>query len=616
MNARQSTLLTLLLNVDHHQTVGSLAQALGCSEKTVRLDVKALNSFLSSSGLSSRIEGKRGSGIIFSEKPSDRQRLEELLDEKAISLRPRLDRFYRAMLLLICSPTTLTMESLAAKLYTNKQQVQFEMHYWESLLEPFELIISRRRKIDIVGNELAIRFFVLYYLYGLSESAMKHSVAPNFMGNDAPLFQQIVKGAENAIGHRLSSNAAGQMCFYMKVMTARIQRGKSVETRADAEAPLPPFFALAKKRIEQRFPIRVSSSELHLLHDLFMVGAWQWNSELVRTFHATSDALRATRMLADALDRRFKAPVPSPLQKPLEILMQSALTRKNRQLTVPCQFERLVKFDNMDRFLLLSQTILETPCLRELHLFGSDVTRIALVLLRYFDQLNLQRRFRAGLVVDRGIEMAIHAQYRIERSTSIVNITDIVTEQDVAEEEGNGFRSFRSRFDFLIAFSPITCSFPSVCITDTISEADISHLVSMPLSLNETGSSVGTLALDDVSEKLREGESWIDEMRRIAISQGAEFSLEEFSGIAEMNGVILGTVLAVPVLTVRTPRTSAFSCTFPKGFCANGRRMRSFAMLLVSDRDKDMLVSLTEQFRRLVTNRFDCVDAGANMLDS
>ena len=138
----------------------------------------------------------------------------------------------------------------------------------------------------------------------------------------------------------------------------------------------------------------------------------------------------------------------------------------------------------------------------------------------------------------------------------------------------------------------------------------------MPLSLNETGSSVGTLALDDVSEKLREGESWIDEMRRIAISQGAEFSLEEFSGIAEMNGVILGTVLAVPVLTVRTPRTSAFSCTFPKGFCANGRRMRSFAMLLVSDRDKDMLVSLTEQFRRLVTNRFDCVDAGANMLDS
>ena len=44
MNSRQGALLRALLNATDYKTSSDYARQLGCSERTVRTDVKALNS--------------------------------------------------------------------------------------------------------------------------------------------------------------------------------------------------------------------------------------------------------------------------------------------------------------------------------------------------------------------------------------------------------------------------------------------------------------------------------------------------------------------------------------------------------------------------------------------
>lgn len=46
MNVRQSTLLRSLLDIEHFTPVAEFARMLGCSEKTVRTDVQAVNEHL------------------------------------------------------------------------------------------------------------------------------------------------------------------------------------------------------------------------------------------------------------------------------------------------------------------------------------------------------------------------------------------------------------------------------------------------------------------------------------------------------------------------------------------------------------------------------------------
>ncbi|MFR8832151.1 MAG: helix-turn-helix domain-containing protein, partial [Eggerthella lenta] len=55
MNVRQSTLLRSLLDIEHFTPVAEFARMLGCSEKTVRTDVQAVNEHLERGGFASRV---------------------------------------------------------------------------------------------------------------------------------------------------------------------------------------------------------------------------------------------------------------------------------------------------------------------------------------------------------------------------------------------------------------------------------------------------------------------------------------------------------------------------------------------------------------------------------
>mgnify|MGYP000246619788 CR=1 FL=1 len=63
MNLRQNTLLQIMLKEGSFQTIDSLAVLLNCSEKTLRNDIKDINTFLKDNNFETSIQTKQGSGV-------------------------------------------------------------------------------------------------------------------------------------------------------------------------------------------------------------------------------------------------------------------------------------------------------------------------------------------------------------------------------------------------------------------------------------------------------------------------------------------------------------------------------------------------------------------------
>lgn len=55
MNSRQGALLRALLEASDYRTSADYARRFGCSDRTIRTDVKALNSFFEHEGLATQV---------------------------------------------------------------------------------------------------------------------------------------------------------------------------------------------------------------------------------------------------------------------------------------------------------------------------------------------------------------------------------------------------------------------------------------------------------------------------------------------------------------------------------------------------------------------------------
>ncbi|WP_451918232.1 HTH domain-containing protein [Adlercreutzia rubneri] len=60
MNSRQGALLRALLEASDYRTSADYARRFGCSDRTIRTDVKALNSFFEHEGLATQVGRQRG----------------------------------------------------------------------------------------------------------------------------------------------------------------------------------------------------------------------------------------------------------------------------------------------------------------------------------------------------------------------------------------------------------------------------------------------------------------------------------------------------------------------------------------------------------------------------
>ena len=92
MNSRQGALLRALLEASDYRTSADYARRLGCSDRTIRTDVKALNAFFEHEGFATRVGRQRGAGLRLSLVPDEENRLVRLLEESETEMHPRYER--------------------------------------------------------------------------------------------------------------------------------------------------------------------------------------------------------------------------------------------------------------------------------------------------------------------------------------------------------------------------------------------------------------------------------------------------------------------------------------------------------------------------------------------
>lgn len=271
MNSRQGALLRALLEASDYRTSADYARRLGCSDRTIRTDVKALNAFFEHEGFATRVGRQRGAGLRLSLVPDEENRLVRLLEESETEMHPRYERLCQEMIALTCHPGPHTAESLARRMFRNKQQIQSDLRWWQGMLEVSGLSLSVGRQITVEGPEWTIRGFVMSMLFSFSTAAVRRRILPSLFGTidpyDRQFLERCIAEMQRDLGFEFSSNAQWQFGVYLCIMVTRIRLGYGLTSWRGADGATP-FFAYLKKRLERHFSLAVSDAEMGLLRDM------------------------------------------------------------------------------------------------------------------------------------------------------------------------------------------------------------------------------------------------------------------------------------------------------------------------------------------------------------
>lgn len=611
MNSRQGALLRALLEASDYRTSADYARRLGCSDRTIRTDVKALNAFFEHEGFATRVGRQRGAGLRLSLVPDEENRLVRLLEESETEMHPRYERLCQEMIALTCHPGPHTAESLARRMFRNKQQIQSDLRWWQGMLEVSGLSLSVGRQITVEGPEWTIRGFVMSMLFSFSTAAVRRRILPSLFGTidpyDRQFLERCIAEMQRDLGFEFSSNAQWQFGVYLCIMVTRIRLGYGLTSWRGADGATP-FFAYLKKRLERHFSLAVSDAEMGLLRDMAHCCTWQWSLAAMEAYEPGEQARAVTDDIASALENAFGLPLPEDLRKPLAILFESGLARRTCGLVASNPNEEAVKYETMDGACLLASVLCEVPSLVEADLFSPDYARIALVLLDYLDQAGALRCYRVGLVVNCGIDLALWGAHRIEKLTSRLKVTDVLTENEVLAAVARPNSTLLERFDFLVSFEPLDVDFPSVTVSPGVSRSDVDHIIaSVPLWRRgrevHTAWERGTLSVGSSPESL-----FGSLHERLSADGLIDMPPARFERLVWTLSVVKDRTLVFAWCGSGVRRTGIRIYRLEEGEGAECGQCTMAAVLVAAPGDRADLTPLTQGFKRLVEDYADTSD--------
>ena len=611
MNSRQGALLRALLEASDYRTSADYARRFGCSDRTIRTDVKALNSFFEHEGLATRVGRQRGAGLRLALAPGEENRLVRLLEESETEMHPRYERLCQEMIALTCYPGPHTADSLARRMFRNKQQIQSDLRWWQGILKVSGLTLSVGRQITVEGPEWTVRGFVMSMLFSFSSAAVRRRILPSLFGSIEPYDRQFLERCiaemQRDLGFEFSSNAQWQFGVYLCIMVTRLRLGHGLMTWRGADGSTP-FFAYLKKRLERHFSLTVSDAEMGLLSDMAHCCTWQWSLAAMSAYEPSERARAFTDDVEEALKKAFGAPLPEDVRKPLAILFESGLARRTCGLVAANPNEESVKCEAMDGACLLSSVLCEVPSLVEADLFSPDYARIVLVLLDYLDQVGALRCYRVGLVVNCGIDLALWGAHRIEKLTSRLEVTDVLTENEVLAAASRPNSTLLEHFDFLVSFEPMDIDFPCVTISPGVSRADIDHIIaSVPLW--RRGQEVHTAWERGVLPAGPSPESMFASLHARLTADGLiDMSLERFEWLVWTLSVVKDRTLVFAWCGSGVCKTGIRIFRLEEGDQAECGQCTMAAVLVGAPAERGDLTPLTQGFKRLVEDYADTSD--------
>lgn len=591
MNMRQNSLLKLLIKSDHFKLIREYCQLLHCSEKTLRTDIKTINSFLCEHKFETTVASRQGRGIKIQLIPQEKDYLSYLLDAQLLDTLPDLERFYRGAITLLFSDEEYTIDSLAETLYSNSVQIKEDLRRWDNMLYVFRLEFVKKQHLEIQGREEDIRLFVLYYFYLLATKAMTDRIEPLMMGEHQLFFRQILSIMEKDQTLCFTSNALHHLEFYIAILVKRIRLGKVIAM--PEAAPSAPYGEI-KRILEEEFKIEVPLGELCFLEKMAESTGKKWSDQIFSNYSFSKESTAMTDAFLCGLEKRYLTPVPQDLKAALSILMEMALRRKRNDMLVLNQEGNQIKVEYLREYLLVTRIFFDTPALRDLYLNDMEYTRFTMLLLPYFHEMKLVRRYRVGLIVNCSIEQAYFGKYKIEQSLPNISIRQILTEEEIEK--------FETALDFFITFNYITCTIPHIKISSMVRQKDITELSAFLESFHEQEIAQKKFKFP-IHKGVLEDALYPDILRilyRDMLSwNAAALSYEEYEKRFLIQKTMLNDAVLVVFYEASVKKQLLLSYKMKKMTYIDGRIIKTIHVLYIKDSDDIELAQIIRKFRQV-----------------
>lgn len=592
MNLRQNSLLKLLVQRDHFTLIREYCRLMSCSEKTMRTDIKTINSFLGEHRFETKVVSIQGRGIKIQLAPHEKEYIGYLMDAELLDTLPDLERFYRGVITLLFSKQNYTVDSLAEVLYSNSVQIKEDLKRWNNMFYIFHLEFVKKPHLAIWGREADIRLFVLYYFYLLAANAMTGRIEPLIMGEHKVLFRQVLSMMEKDQGACFTSNALHHLEFYLAIMVRRIQMGFGI--LMPDRPPSGPYREI-KAVLEKSFAIEVSPGELGFLRKIAESGGKKWSDQIFSNYSVSNQSSAMTDAFLRSLEARYSKPVPGDLKDALSILMETALRRAKNGMLVLNHEGNHIKEEYLREYLIVTRVFFDAPLLKECCPNDMEYTRFTMLLLPYLNEMKLEPRYRAGLIVNCSIEQAYFGKYKIEQFLPRISVRQILTEEEIKEYE--------SALDFFISFNYITSTIPHAEISSMVNQNDIAEL---------------SLFLEHVSEgEIRRRKFdfpcfqsvlkavYYPDMMKIlyedmAAEEAADLTYEEYERRFLIQKAMFNDGILAIFYDSSVKKQMLFSYKMEKNTYIDGGIIRTIHVLYVKDRDEIELGLIIKKLRTMV----------------
>lgn len=240
INKRMKRILICFLNADGYLTSSYLAGQVECSEKTVRGDIKKINSELSN--LNARIISKKGSGYQFVCENTDElsKKVANCIDgnlyndELKNPVTPE-DRIRFIVKRLLYTSNCVTIADFSKELYVSESTIKNDMRHVKEVFNKYNIRISKGATgLYATGHEINKRFCIADFLFQKSE--IDEQVIINYMYNENVSSNKLVKDIKKIIldiltkeNMTISDYTLKKIAIHIVIAINRIKNGQYIE---------------------------------------------------------------------------------------------------------------------------------------------------------------------------------------------------------------------------------------------------------------------------------------------------------------------------------------------------------------------------------------------------
>ncbi|MBY7144361.1 transcription antiterminator [Virgibacillus sp. NKC19-3] len=234
MDSRWREIIKLLKHADVPVTSLNLATDLKVSSKTVRNDIKGLNSLLRNYNIT--IDAYKGKGYVLNIKDEEdfRYFLQQYVKEEIRTVPNEPDKRVDFLMEKILLQTDyIKMEDLAEELYISRSTLQADLKIVRAILEEYDLSIEHKPNygIKVIGKETLIRFCISEYIFNQKPVFMEEYTHWLKMLPEADL--EIIRNSilKNLRKHHIiiSDISLQNLITHLAIAWKRIQEDQSIQ---------------------------------------------------------------------------------------------------------------------------------------------------------------------------------------------------------------------------------------------------------------------------------------------------------------------------------------------------------------------------------------------------